>query len=677
MSLRDVSLKFKFSLLVGILLLMMLCLSTLPVFMSNALKTVMHKKMVAAELSETLIEREKDHILWIKNLLEHIVNGNNNFSDIQMDPSKCAFGKWLNSDEVKRFIDVFPFIKSELDQIKGPHEKLHRSAKTIQKMIITFSPEAQKGFTSLKPALLSLNNELLLSIIGRRSDFSASISELKSLSKADWWKELGEKLPDTKPSIENIKSNLISLSELVPLFTAEASSAEDNEALLFYNSKLYPVLKSTLDSINVVENDYFRAIHDYNKALKSYEEETKNVFNAIRTHFGNILKDVNYENKKLDKKMVKITHFYASLTLFITVLAFIFGIGLSLLILLPILSSIKKGVDFSEGLQNGDLTIDMDPDGKDEIGELALSLKKIGERLRDIISNVKISIDDVSENSKRLLENAEKLAQGATEQASSVQEASSAVEEMVSNIAQNADNAMQTEKIAMKSAQDAREGKKAVDETVKAMKEIAEKISVIEEIARQTNLLALNAAIEAARAGDAGKGFAVVAAEVRKLAERSQAAAAEINEVSANSVVIAEKSGQMLDTILPDIEKTAELVQEISAASNEQRTGAEQINIAIQQLDQVIQQNAAAAQELSSMAEALSSSAEELSREIAFFKLSMESHRGFRRTPAIIGAKKRSFEPAGNEDYEEAGASLDKEYVSDMDDLDIEFKRLQ
>jgi len=195
------------------------------------------------------------------------------------------------------------------------------------------------------------------------------------------------------------------------------------------------------------------------------------------------------------------------------------------------------------------------------------------------------------------------------------------MEQMASNIRQNADNAMQTEKIAMKSSEDAREGGQAVAETVSAMKDIAEKISIIEEIARQTDLLALNAAIEAARAGEHGKGFAVVASEVRKLAERSQTAAGEISKLSSASVEVAEKAGEMLAKLVPDIQKTAELVQEISAASNEQNAGAEQINKAIQQLDQVIQQNASASEEMASTAEELAGQSEQLQNTIGYFKV--------------------------------------------------------
>ena len=199
---------------------------------------------------------------------------------------------------------------------------------------------------------------------------------------------------------------------------------------------------------------------------------------------------------------------------------------------------------------------------------------------------------------------------------------------MAANIKQNADNALQTEKIALKSAEDAKEGGQAVSQTVGAMKEIAGKINIIEEIARQTDLLALNAAIEAARAGEHGKGFAVVASEVRKLAERSQSAAGEISRLSGSSVEVAERAGEMLNQIVPDIQKTAELVQEISAASNEQNTGAEQVNKAIQQLDQVIQQNASVSEEMAAGSEELASQADQLQSLVAFFKVADLSDAG-------------------------------------------------
>lgn len=271
----------------------------------------------------------------------------------------------------------------------------------------------------------------------------------------------------------------------------------------------------------------------------------------------------------------------------------------------------------SEKMAVGDLTIEVKERSPQD--KLMQALGSMVNKLNEVVTNVQTVSDGVSSGSQELSSSAEQLSQGATEQASSVEEVSSSMEEMTSTIRQNADNAQQTEKIAKKSAEDAKEGGDAVEKTVSAMKEIAGKISIIEEIARQTNLLALNAAIEAARAGEHGKGFAVVAAEVRKLAERSQTAAGQISHLSSSSVEIAERAGQLLSKIVPDIQKTSDLVVEISAASSEQNKGVEQINKAIQQLDTVIQQNASASEEASTTSESLANQAQELKDAIEFF----------------------------------------------------------
>jgi methyl-accepting chemotaxis protein len=303
-------------------------------------------------------------------------------------------------------------------------------------------------------------------------------------------------------------------------------------------------------------------------------------------------------------------------------IALLLGIIIAVFLTRAITLPVGKGVRFSEELSDGELDARLDVDQKDEIGMLGQAMQAMQGKLREIVGEVKAASENVASGSEELSASAEQMSQGATEQAAAVEEVSSSMEEMTANIKQNADNAAQTEKIALQAAKDAQEGGEAVSQTVSAMKQIAEKISIIEEIARQTNLLALNAAIEAARAGDAGKGFAVVAAEVRKLAERSGGAATEISELSRSSVQVAEQAGEMLVKIVPDIQRTAELIQEINAASREQSIGVEQINKAVQQLDQVIQQNASAAEEMASTSEELSSQAEELQATMAFFKMS-------------------------------------------------------
>ncbi|OEU66406.1 MAG: chemotaxis protein [Desulfovibrio sp. S3730MH75] len=249
------------------------------------------------------------------------------------------------------------------------------------------------------------------------------------------------------------------------------------------------------------------------------------------------------------------------------------------------------------------------------------NMKNMADQLTRVVSDVREGSANVASGSNELSVAAQTLSSGATEQAAAIEEVSSSIEEMAANIQQNSQNALATEDLATKSASDASESGVAVNEAVTAMKNIAEKISIIEEIARQTNLLALNAAIEAARAGEHGKGFAVVAAEVRKLAERSGQAAGEISELSTSTVDVAERAGSMLETLVPNIQKTAELVQEISSASAEQNAGAEQISLAITQLDSIIQQNASASEEMASTSEELAAQSEQLEQTMAFFKV--------------------------------------------------------
>ncbi len=278
---------------------------------------------------------------------------------------------------------------------------------------------------------------------------------------------------------------------------------------------------------------------------------------------------------------------------------------------------------------------------------LGLALQKMVGNLREVVANVRSAAENVSSGSEEMTATSQTLSTGASEQAASVEEVSASMEESSASIQQNTENARQTEKISTKASEDAARAGQSVAQTVQAMKDIAQRISIIEEIARQTDLLALNAAIEAARAGEHGKGFAVVASEVRKLAERSQKAAGEIGKLSSSSVEIAESAGQMLEKLVPDIRRTAELVKEITVASEEQSSGAGQINKAVQELDKVVQQNAAAAEQMASSSEELASQAEQLQSAIEFFKVSDQTGRAgaARRKPAAPPAAAKAAEP--------------------------------
>ncbi|TBY60896.1 HAMP domain-containing protein [Rhizobium leguminosarum bv. viciae] len=346
--------------------------------------------------------------------------------------------------------------------------------------------------------------------------------------------------------------------------------------------------------------------------------------------------------------------------------------------------NLRSTAEIANQIANGDLTVSPKPlSEKDTLG---IALEQMVERLRGVVSDAAAAAENVSAGSQELSSSSEQVSQGATEQAASAEEASASMEEMAANIKQNADNAAQTEKIARQSAKDAEASGDAVTRAVQAMRTIAEKIGIVQEIARQTDLLALNAAVEAARAGEHGKGFAVVASEVRKLAERSQSAAAEISSMSGDTVKAAQEAGDMLGRLVPDIRKTAELVSEISAACREQDVGASQINEAIQQLDKVTQQNAGASEQMSATSEELATQAEELQASIAFFKVDTASNRQSRtpaakvtvRSPAqAAGRKPSTRKPAANsvagQQARVKGFALDLS-MGGPDDGDAEFK---
>ncbi len=386
-----------------------------------------------------------------------------------------------------------------------------------------------------------------------------------------------------------------------------------------------------------------------------------------------------------DKEFMGPANEVKSAVFIVAAAGFIIALIIFLLFSKTLTGPIKKGVQFAQEISEGKLHTDIDINQKDEIGMLADALKNMKEKLREVVSNVYNSSVQVTEGSSQLSKSAEQLSQGATEQAANAEEVSSSVEEMSANIMQNTDNAVETEKISSQAAKDAEAGGTAVLEAVQAMNEISEKINIIGDIARQTNMLSLNAAIEAARAGEHGKGFAVVASEVGKLAAVTQKAAADILELATQSVNKANNAGEKIKAIVPDIRRTADLVSEISSSSNEQKTGAGQINEAMMQLDQVIQQNAASAEEASAMSEELTAQAEQLREMISFFKMeakksshdskgkSSERKPGNEKSTAVKRSEKtvsyekrpqpRTSASAGSAKNEEAKDLLDSGFV--------------
>ena len=303
-------------------------------------------------------------------------------------------------------------------------------------------------------------------------------------------------------------------------------------------------------------------------------------------------------------------------------LALVVGFGLAIVFARSISRDIVQITAVANGLAEGNLAQRIEIRSRDEVGQMADAIRQMVDTFSQVIGQVRNGAKTLSIAAGQVASSSQSLSQGTSQQAASVEEVTSSLAQMSASVTQNAENSRQMELMATKGAAEAEESGKVVSDAVGAMKTIAEKISIIEEIAYQTNLLVLNAAIEAARAGEHGKGFAVVAAEVRKLAERSQEAAKEIKSLAGSSVKVAERAGQLLIELVPSIRRTANLVQEVAAASQEQSLGVSLINKAMHQVDEVTRRNASAAEELSATADEMSSQAEALQRLVSFFRVS-------------------------------------------------------
>ena len=349
--------------------------------------------------------------------------------------------------------------------------------------------------------------------------------------------------------------------------------------------------------------------------LADLKTSSDNLRNSVLAYSSEVA--VNFDNS---------IWFSVIITIVIVLISLGFALFIVIFISRMITQPLLKGIEFAQNMAKGDLTSEIDINQKDEIGVLAHNLQMMSLRFREIITYISSTSENLSAASLELSSTSQIVSQGASEQASSAEEVSAAIEEMAANIQQNKENAGLTEKIAAKAENDIRFGSGKVTQTVDAMREIVNKISIVGDIAFQTNILALNAAVEAARAGEYGRGFGVVASEVGKLSERSKLAASEIDQLTKSSVFNSEEAGKLMKDIVPEIQKTSQLIQEISAANKEQSAGADQINIAIQQLNMVTQQNAATSEELSTNAVELSAQAEQLQEIISFFKIDNEDH---------------------------------------------------
>jgi len=567
-----------------------------------------------------------DHLKWANDVSKLLTDHETTHLNVETDHHKCAFGQWYYGEGRKHAEELAPELKSLFDQIEEPHKRLHESALRIDEAFVQADRQFSAQLRDVKSDHLTWAHQVKDVLVnGQRVQSIDVETDPQQCNFGQWLhsdkvQQTLRDHPEFARLIDQVEGPHKELHQSVLTVERHMGNGNVAAAKQYYMDVTKPTAYEVLDKIDQVIAWNDQNLEGMDRANTVYEEETMAHLEEVGALFDEIVTS-SADYIMTDEAMLNQASKTQNGVIIFSIIAAIAGIILAYVIARGIIVPINKGVAFAEKISRGDLQATVDVDQKDEIGVLASSLRNMANRLRDIVGNIRSGADNIAAASQQMSSSSQEMSQGASEQASSAEEVSSSMEEMTSNIQQNTENARETENISQKASGSIRKGNDATQNSVESMKEIAEKISIINDIAFQTNILALNAAVEAARAGEHGKGFAVVASEVRKLAERSAEAARDIDEKSKAGVDISEQAGKQLEEIVPEIEKTSQLVQEITAASNEMNNGADQVNSAIQQLNQVTQQNAASSEELATSAEELSGQADQLKQIISFFKV--------------------------------------------------------
>ncbi|MBS2210807.1 CZB domain-containing protein [Carboxylicivirga mesophila] len=621
----DLKLSRKFFLAFSVIISLLLATGLWAIFGINGIVDNASETIDGNKLRSDLEGKYVDHLIWAKEVNRLLTDNEVTELSVQTDHHLCAFGQWYYGEGREKAQELAPELRPLFDEFEEPHKHLHASAIKLQEEFKQMDWHLSLQLKQAELDHINWMNKVKDAIFISNSKV---INVNKDPAQCNFGKWLNsedlQRLVEQNPDIQTFINQIIEKHEKLhtSVYVAESMQRKgDNEAARkYFNSTIRKNTENVLAELVELGNWSAQHLEGMDKANYIYQHETMAHLETMGQLF-NMAIDESKKHILTDKVMLDKAQGTQTIVIIFIIIAVVLATILAFFITDNLVKPIKKSLRFANEVADGDLTAKVDINQKDEIGQLASALLNMATQLNNIISNIKTGSDNLAVASQQLTAGAQQISSGVNEQAASAEEISSSMEEMTANIQQNSEHAHEAMRVSQRAANSINNVASASANSVEASANINSKIKVIVEIAQQTNILALNAAVEAARAGESGKGFTVVANEIRKLAEKSKEAASAIVELAKEGAQISESSNNLLKEIIPDINNTSHLVQEIASASLEQEQGVNQVNAAIHQFSMVTQQNATSAEEMAGSSEELSSQAAELDSMVKFFKV--------------------------------------------------------